>query len=271
MGSCDTTSHNVSENVTSTVNGTTVTNTVPVTNAGGLLNTGTITAQATTNSQTVTSSGITSATGLYVGPFATIPRMDVKSEAINGSSNTPGTIIAQVSGIGQGSAFGVILAQNANVPVINVGKNASIIAAVSTNTIAPTEAIATASSPFSLVSEAIVDQGGSLKTINNAGVIQATNTTLIPDTGAVASSITNAIDLSAGTTGGVTINNSGRILGNILMSAAGNGNTLNVGNTGGTGTANATRVINTPTNYADRGRSHHLPDGRASRPRPRPP
>ncbi len=250
-GSCDPTAHNnVSENVTSTVNGTTVTNTAKVNNVGGLLNTGSITAQATTNSQTVTSNGITSATGLYVGPFATIPLIDVRSEAINGSSNTPGTIIAQVSGIGQGSAFGIILAQNANVPLINVGKNASIIAAVSTNTIAPTAAIATASSPFSLVSEAILDQGGSLKTINNAGTIQASNTTLIPDTGAVASSITDAIDLSAGTTGGVTINNSGRILGNILMGAAGNTNKLFVGNTGASGTANATLVINTPTNYA---------------------
>ncbi|HWY64372.1 MAG TPA: hypothetical protein VNX61_04100, partial [Rhizomicrobium sp.] len=247
--SCSTAPQARTDSVTSTVNGATTTRQVNYTALGGLLNTGSITAQASTNSQTVTSSGITSATGLYVGPFATIPIIDVRSEAINGSSNTPGTIIAQVSGIGQGSAFGIILAKNANVPLINVGQNASIIASVSTNTFAPTAAIATASSPFSLVSEAILDQGGSLRTINNAGVIQANNTTLIPDTGAVASSITDAIDLQAGTTG-VTINNSGRILGNILMNASGNGSTLNVGNTGTSGTANATGVINTPSNYA---------------------
>ena len=240
------------DNVTTTVNGANVTTPVSYTALGGLLNTGTIAAQAFTNSQTVTSTGITTATALYIGAFAAVPRLDVKSEAVNGSSNTPGKIAAQVSGIGQGSAFGVILGANSNVPVINVGQGASITAAVTTNTIAPTKNIATSSAPFSLVSEAILDQGGSLKTINNAGLIQASNTTLIADTGAVTSSITNAIDLSAGTTGHVTINNSGRILGNVYMGAAGNGSVLNVGNTGSNGTsANpVTGVVNTPSNYA---------------------
>ncbi len=78
---------------------------------------------------------------------------------------------AQVAGVGQGSAFGVILGTNSNVPVIDVGTNASITASVSTNTISPTATIATATAPFSLVSEAIADQGGSLKTVNNAGTI----------------------------------------------------------------------------------------------------
>ena len=94
---------------------------------------------------------------------------------------------------------------------------ASIIAQVTTTTLAPTKDIASSTSPFSLVSEAILDQGGSLKTINNAGTIQASNTTLTPDTGAVVSSITNAIYLSASTAGGITVNNSGRILGNIFL------------------------------------------------------
>jgi hypothetical protein len=67
----------------------------------------------------------------------------------------------------------------------------------------------------------------------------------------VTSSITTAIDLAAGTTGGVTVNNSGRILGNILMGAAGNTNVLNVGNIGANGTANAaTGLVNTPSGYA---------------------
>ena len=220
--------------------------------SGGLLNTGTISVQANTSSQTVTSNGITTATALYIGAFTTVPRLDVKTEAINASTSTAGTISATVAGIGQGSAFGVILGQNSTVPVINVGQGASISATVSTNTVSPTRNIATATAPFSLVSEALLDQGGTLKTINNAGRIQASNTILIPATGAVTSSITDAIDLAAGTTGGVTINNSGRILGNILMGAAGNGNTLNVGNTGTGGTtANpATGVVDTPSSYA---------------------
>ena len=238
----------------STVNGVATTTNVNVTNAGGILNTGTISAQAFTNTQTTGSSGITSATGLYIGANVMVPRLDLKSEAISSSSTTPATISAAVSGIGQGSAFGVIFGQNANVPLVNISQNASISATVVTNTISPTTNIATASSPFSLVSEALVDQSGTLKTINNAGRIQAANTILIPGTGAVTSSITDAIDLGAGTTGGVTVNNSGRILGNVLMGSAGNGNMLNVGNTGNGGTtanpAIVPSVVNTASNYA---------------------
>jgi hypothetical protein len=252
-GSCSTTPQTVTESITSVVNGVTTTTNQNVTNVGGLLNTGTISAIAITNSQTLTASGVTTATALYIGPFATVPRLDVMSEAISGSSNTSGTISAQVSGIGQGNAFGVILGANSTVPVINVGKNASIIAQVSTTTIAPTKSIASATSPFSLVSEAIVDQGGSLKTINNAGTIQANNTTLTPDTGAVVSSLTTAIDLSASTDGNITVNNSGRILGNVFL-GSGNGNTLNVGNIGGGGTtANSNSnilVLNTANTYS---------------------
>ena len=123
------------------------------------------------------------------------------SEAESSSSNTPGSITAEVSGVGQGSAFGVILGVNSNVPVINVGKNATISASVLTSTVSPTSIIASATAPFSLVAEAIEDEGGSLKTVNNAGTISAINTTLTPDTGAVASSIETAIDMSATTTG----------------------------------------------------------------------
>jgi hypothetical protein len=248
---CNTTPQTRTDNVTSTVNGAIVTTPVTYTAGGGLLNTGAIKAQAFTNSQTVTSAGITTATAMYIGPFAFVPRLNVMSEAVSGNSNTAGTVSAVVNGIGQGSAFGILLGVNSSVPVLNIGKNASVVAEVLTNTVSPTAAIATATAPFSLVSEAIADQGGSLKTINNAGIVQASNTILNPGTGAVVSSITTAIDLSAGTTGNVTINNSGRILGNVLLGSAGNTNVLNVGNIGASGTANpATGVINTVSNYA---------------------
>jgi Autotransporter beta-domain len=252
VGTCDMTPHTVTENVTRTVNGANVVTPVTVTNVGGLLNTGNIAATATTITQTTSTNGITTATALFIGAFTTVPRLDVMSEVVSGSTTTPGTINASVQGVGAGSAFGVILGANSVVPVINVGKGASITASVLTNTVSPTSTIATSSAPFSLVSEAIVDEGGTLKTINNAGQISATNTLLTPDTGAVTSSLTTAIDLAAGTTGGVTINNSGRILGNVLLGAAGNGNTLNVGNTGTGGTtANpGTGLVNTDSNYA---------------------
>ncbi|HET7086475.1 MAG TPA: autotransporter domain-containing protein [Rhizomicrobium sp.] len=247
------------DNVISTVNGATVTRAVNYTALGGLLNTGTISSAAFTNSQTVTSNGVISATALYVGAYTVIPRIDVTAEPINASNNTPATIQAQVSGIGGGSASAIVLDQNSTVPVISVGQHASIVASVSTNTIAPTKAIApTASQPFSLASEAIRDTWGSLKTINNAGTIQAVNTQLIPETGAFVSSITNAIDLSSGgaslgapAPGNIVINNSGRILGDVLLNSAGNNDILNVGNTGANGAANGvTGISNTPDNYA---------------------
>jgi len=254
---CDITPHlHTPQSVTTTVNGATTTHTVNVDNVGGFLNTGTISVQAFTNSQTVTSNGTTTATALYIGAYATVSRIDVKAEAISAGAFTPATINASVSGIGQGSAFGIVLGPNSNVPLINISQNAKVVATVSTNTIAPSKSIATSSSPFTLVAEAIVDQGGSLKAINNAGVIQASTSALIPETGAVALTVTNAIDLrassaAAGTVlGGITINNSGRILGNVFMNAAGNGDILNVGNTGAAGTANATGALNTPSNYA---------------------
>ncbi len=249
---CDTSPHTVSETVTTTVNSLPTTNAVNVNNAGGLLNTGTISAQAVTGSQTVTTSGITSATALYIGAYTIVPRLDVMAEAENSATNTPGAITAQVSGVGQGSAFAVILGANSNVPVIDVGQNASISASVSTDTVSPTASIATATAPFSLVAEAIEDEGGNLKTVNNAGTISAINTTLTPNTGAVVSSIETAIDMTANTTGALNVNNSGRILGNILFGSAGNDDTLNVGNTagGGTGANPATGVVNTPLVYA---------------------
>ncbi|HSS13881.1 MAG TPA: autotransporter outer membrane beta-barrel domain-containing protein, partial [Rhizomicrobium sp.] len=254
--SCITTPQARTDQVTTVSNGVSTATPVSYTAAGGLLNTGTISAQAATNSQTVTANGIVTATALYIGAFTTVPRLDVRSEAVSGNSNTAATISATVGGIGGGSAFGVIIGKDANVPVVNVSQNASIIATVNTNTIAPDKNIATASAPFSLVSEALWDQSGTLKTINNAGLIQAQNTILIPQVGAVTSTLTNAIDLTAVPTGtaggGITINNSGRILGNVLLSASGNGNILNVGNIGNGGTSGntATGVTNSPSLYA---------------------
>lgn len=223
-------------------------NTTP--NAGGLLNTGEITAATITN-VTSRTNGTISATALYIGAFATVPRLDLQAQTVGGSTTTKGTIAAEVSGIGQGNALAVSIARDANVPVINVGRGASITASVLTNTTAPTPDVANTNTPFSLASQAITDQSGTLKLINNAGTISASNTTLTPATGTVVSNIQRAVDLSASTVGGATINNSGVMLGDVLFSSAGNGNVLNVGNIGALGTANpATGVVNSPSNYA---------------------
>ncbi|MDB5734270.1 MAG: hypothetical protein JWN16_907 [Alphaproteobacteria bacterium] len=226
-------------------------NSDPTTNGGGFLNTGTISAIATTGQTDRSGATRITSNAVYIGAFATVPRLDVKSEVISGSTTTPGIISAQVSGIGQGSAFALTIGANAVLPVINVGKGASITATVDTSTVSPTSDIATASAPFTLFSEAILDQSGTVKMVNNAGTIRAANTVLTPQSGATALSVQRAIDLQASTTGGTVINNSGNILGDVLFGTAGNNNVLNVGNIGASGSANAvTGVANTPSSYA---------------------
>jgi len=226
----------------------------PALNTGGLLSTGDISATSLTNI-TSRASGTVSAAAIYIGPFATIPRLDFQQQTVGGSTLTQGTVKALVSGVGQGTANAITIGQNATVPAINIGRGASIIAQVETNTITPAADVATASSPFALISQTIVDQSGSLKLLNNAGSITAVNTVLTPSAGTVVLSIQRAVDLSASTTGGTTINNAGVILGDVLFSAAGNNNVLNVGNTGAADTANGTGVVNTPSNYAILGES----------------
>ena len=242
---CDTTPHTV----TQTVNG----QSVQVNNAGGLLNTGAITATAIT-SITNRTAGTTSANALYIGAFATVPRLDIKSQTVGSGNTTPGVISAEVSGLGQGAATALTIALDANVPVINVGRGASVTASVLTNTTTPTQDVANSNAPFILQAQAIVDQSGSVRQLNNAGTIKAANTTLNPAAGTVVSNIQRAVDFSASTQGNTVINNSGVLLGDVLFSSAGNGNILNIGNTGAAGTVNpATGVVNSPSNYASLG------------------
>ncbi len=228
--------------------------------AGGLLNTGII--QATTATSVNTNSA-TSATGFIVGSYATIPKIVVSSQAASSANFTAGTINAIVSGPGGGAATALSILANATVPEITVLPRASIAAQVASTTTAPTAALATSSAPFVQSSTAIIDASGGVKTINNAGSIMAQITAQNPASGAVVSNTAKSIDLSAGTNGRTTINNSGKIQGDLFFNAGGNGNQLNVGNTGvgfndHTGNANTTittanggtAVTNTPGNYA---------------------
>jgi len=244
--SCNTTATSVTEAVTDSSGN--ISN-VTYLRGGGLLNTGTIAAQATTTTETRPSSGIVSATTLYIGSYTTVPRIDIKSEAVSNSSRTAGTISALVSGIGQGNAYAILIGSGATVPTLTVGQNASVSASVTTTTTSPTESVASSSSPFTLYSTAILDESNSLSTINNAGTIQATNTTLTPGPGASVVNVTRAIDLSASTISAIQINNSGQILGDILFGSSGNGATLNVGNLTANGNP-STGIVNTASNYA---------------------
>ncbi len=225
---------------------------------GGLLNTGTISAASATNQAQIVANPpqgldrFVTATALDIGGFATVPTIEVKAEAINSTNTTPATIKGEVSGMGQGTAYGVYIEDGASVSTIKVGRNASILAGVTTFTTSPTADIAQAGAPFSLVSEAIVDRSGTLSSIINSGVIQANNTQLTPAAGAVVSNVQRAIDLQSSTMSNIKIDNSGVILGDVLFGTASNNDTINVGNTGAGGTANPNtpNVTNNASNWA---------------------
>ena len=217
---------------------------------GGILNTGTIAAVATTNATTLVNSQV-NATAFTLGPYAVVPRLDVRAQTAGVGTTTPGTISALVSGTSGGIANAIVIGQNAKLPVLSVGPNASILATVETSTRNPGVAIANSDAPFTMVAVAIVDASGTLTTINNAGTIKASVTAVTPGVDAVVVTTVRAIDLLQSTANGITINNSGSIVGDLYFGSGGNNYTLNVGNTGGGGAANPnTGGLNTPNNYA---------------------
>ena len=220
---------------------------------GGMLNTGTIDAKVTTNATTVVTTNVT-ADALIIGPYAAIPRLDLKAEDTGLGTATVGTISAEIGGTTGGIATAISIGQNAILPTINVGQGATISATVATTTLAPSASIATAADPLTLSATAITDASGPLTTINNAGRISAAISIVTPGVGASVVTSVRAIDLSASTANNITINDSGRILGDVNFGSGGNNYALNVGNTGssgGGGAANpATGIPNSPNNYA---------------------
>jgi hypothetical protein len=215
---------------------------------GGLLNTGTISAQGGTVQQTNSSTAVVA---MRIDQYATVPKVVVAGQTVNSSTFTPGIIKATMQGNGGGSAYGIVVGQNASVPLIDVKQRGTISASVETSTVSPGATLATSVSPFSLNSVAIWDLSGSIQTINNAGAILAANTRLTPASGAVVTNVARAIDLQASQLANIKINNTGTILGDIVFGTVGNGRELNVGNTGNAGTVNtATGVLATPSAYA---------------------
>ena len=249
---------NQDESVTGLViNGASPTYTTTFT--GGLLNTGTI--QSTTTTSVNTNSTITS-NAFTVGSYATIPRIVVAGEQSSATTFTSGTVNALISGLGGGTAVALGIQSNAHVPEIDVLQHGTIAAQISTSTTAPSAVIANTKTPFVQAAIAVIDASGTVKKINNAGSILALTTQQNPAAGSVVSNTTHAIDLSAGSTGGTAINNSGRIQGDISFNAGGGSNQLNVGNSGaslgdtsggansGVTAAQGTAVTNSSTNFA---------------------
>jgi len=138
---------------------------------------------------------------------------------------TLGQIVASVTGFKGGTSKAVAIGTLASMPELNVIKNGRIVASVQTSDLTISNASAFA----------IQDLSDTLKTINNAGTISATATTLNSGT-----QIARAIDLSLSATDNIIVNNSGIIVGEVLMGQSGNNHRLFVGNVGTVGTNTTT-------------------------------
>jgi hypothetical protein len=218
----------------------------PLTMQGGIFDSGEITASAITNQVFPSTATAIQATALSIGSFSTIPKLTVSGEAVGSTSTTQGLIAASVSGIGGGQATAIVIAPASSLPEIDVLAGGKIEAS-------STSPLAIPTTPTALSAVGIVDESGSVMTINNAGAITAAVTGLTPSPKVPVLLLAQAINLQAATNDGIVINNSGTITGDILMGTAGNGDTLNVGDIGGAGGngANpATGVVNTTANLA---------------------
>ena len=194
-----------------------------------MLNTGTISATATTS---VNTNSATSADAITIGSYIKIPRIVVSGEATSARDLHPGTVDGLGQRAGGGIATALDILTNASCLKLTCCSMAASAPQITTTTPAPTPASASAKTPFVQDRDRDHRRFRTVKTINNAGSIVALVTQQIPEPNAVVCTITHAIDLLAGTSGGTTINNSGAIQGDIYFNSGGNGNTLNVGNTG---------------------------------------
>jgi hypothetical protein len=198
----------------------------PTTLTNGILNTGTISASATGNT---TAKQPTVSTAISVGQFATITGGITNSNQTNG-----GTISALVSGSSSGIASAIVIAPNAN--VTSVTNSGTIVASATV-----TDSTVTSETAF-----AIVDQSGTLRTIDNTGTITARAAAIVNGTFAPLDNngqLARSIDLSAAN-GAVNINNTGNgtIVGDIHLGAF--GDTITTSGNTGTITSSITGNIN---------------------------
>lgn len=201
----------------------------PTTLTGDLVNAGAISAIASSAQNKTAASPL--ATAIELGPFSSVPAIVVSQESAASASSANGSVNASVTGPLGGTARAIVIDASSSLATITVQQFAKIRAASTTtepNTATIDDAIA------------IQDSSNTLKTINNAGTISATITTLTPNAGVnVVSNFAHAIDLSASTIP-VTINNSGTITGDVLLNSSGDGTVFTVGAGAATnGSANA--------------------------------
>ena len=226
----------LSPNDTVAVDITGLSSTATTTLTGSLFNAGTIT--AVTSSTNGPAGFNPSATAILIGSNASIPSIVISGES-SSAGTAKGTVNANVSGQFGGQAQGIFIEAGATVPVIDITDATTAGGGPGKLTVS-----ATTLDPGTvtlLKAVGIFDAGNSLKTINNAGLINVTVTTLTSDpTTPNFANFARAIDLSAQTTGGVTVNNAGVITGDVLMNGSDTASMVSVLNVGAGAATGAT-------------------------------
>ena len=210
---------------------------------GGIFNSGVI--SASTSSSSSARAAVVDATALSLEDYSFVPRITVSGETRTTNNPTLGQIVASISGPMGGIAKAITISTKAVMPELDIVSHGSVSATATT----------TDTTISSLQAFAVQDTSNTLKTINNAGNISTSVTGLTNGL-----QVSRAIDLSLSTADNIVINNSGTIVGDILMGQSGNNHRIFVGNVGvvgttgfaaGDGTKNsATNVTNAPIGTA---------------------
>jgi hypothetical protein len=207
----------LSSNNTTAVFITGLSSTQQTTLSGSFFTSGTISAIASSTTNSAATTNNPAASAIVIGGFSTVPSLVISGESV-GPGTTSGSVNAFVGGQGGGIANGIAIAADANLPVIDItnpalSQPAKLVVTATTNN---------PSTVSLLKAVGIFDLSNTLKTINNAGDITVTVTTLTPPGNTVITNFARAIDLSAQTTGGVTINDAGNITGDVLLNGTDN-------------------------------------------------
>ncbi len=190
----------------------------------GFFNSGLIIAQTTSSTNIVGSSTApgtaVSATALEIDRFVTMNAIVVSSQAVAaGTVGSVGAISAAINGPFGGIATAIYIAGAPVVDTNNVSTTVTTVPEIDiqagarvTASASVTATEAASADVASLAAVAIRDLSNSLTTLNNAGAISATATTLTNGK----TSVANAVDASFNTVG-LTFTNTGSVTGDVLF------------------------------------------------------
>jgi len=184
------------------------TSTQTVTITGGFFSSGLISAAATS----ISPGNAVTATALEIDSFVNIPKLEISGQSA-ASTNNNGLVSATINGPEGGAAAAIVIAGApvsgttpvTTVPNITIDSGARVIASATVTD--PTNTAVT-----QLVAIGIEDRSNSLVTLNNAGTISATATTLTNGH----TSVANAVDASLNSVG-MTFTNTGTVQGSVLF------------------------------------------------------